>query len=574
MKEIKPGVECAVRSNDGNWYRSKVDSVNSDKIKVIHREYGNSEIVHKTKIRALDEKFSKMHDLAVSTYFAVKPSIESEQKTLFNEMVKQFQDGAKEFNFKVVQKFRDGWILEPIDQQTNKNVIDELVKSKKAQKLNENELEKFMESKAIVEPIKKERKSPEKIKKIEKIERSEKILIEKVEVPAEEPAEVPVEPPAQLALVEEKSDKVTIKMTALTSPNDFYISLGDSSALFRQLQADIQIIASGAATLEDFTEGSLCLAKTPYDSLWYRAKIIDSDEQNVMVTVRCMDDGKTFSVDDKTLLKIMPAALEQKKFFGVLCSLPVKIERKFEEEATELMINMMERELNAEFMDEIRDGGKNYVEIFDGNENVVDVLVEKSFATRLEMIQPGKGYTSHINSLSSFYLQFEKDQLKLDLISQYFEEANGKFKKIEAEEGDIVAALFPEDECWYRSRVEDVSSSGFTVSFIDYGNSCLVKEIGQIAEVTVRDLPAMSKHCCLALPKTVKSFSDEAEKKFVEICASGATILDIKGAPVKAGNEATEIEIFSEGRNIIDDLISLCEASTGSHDRMSESNES
>lgn len=569
MREIKAGVECAVRSNDGNWYRSKVDTVNGDKIKVIHREYGNSEIVHKSKIRALDEKFSKTNDLAVTTYFAIKPSIDSEEKTLYNEMVKLFKDGAKEFNFKVVQKFRDGWILEPIDQQTNRNVIDDLVRAKKAHRMSEGELEQLLECKVIVAPPKKEkdRKSPEKAKKAEKIE---KIVIEKVE---EAPVEPSVEEPPPLP-VEEPNNKIAIKMTALTSPNDFYISLEETLASFRQLQADIQIIASGAATLEDFTEGRLCLAKTPYDSLWYRAKIIDSDEQNVMVTVRCMDDGKTFSVDDKTLLKIMPTALEQKKFFSILCSLPIKIERKCEEEATEMMLSMMERELHVEFLDEIRHEGKNYVEIFDGKDNIADLLEEKHFAARLEMILPGKGYTSHINSLSSFYLQFEKDQLKLDLISQYFDEAGGKFEKIEAAEDDVVAALFPDDDCWYRSRVEDISSSGFTVSFIDYGNSCLVKEIGQIAEVAVRDLPAMSKHCCLAVPKTIKRFSDEAEKKFIEICASGATILDIRGAPVKAGSEATEIEIFCEGRNIVDDLIPLCEVSSGSHDRMSESNES
>ena len=536
---------------------------------MFYREYGNSEIVHKLKVRELDEKFARMNDLAVKTFFAIKPAPESNEKTLFNEMVKIFENGSKEFNFKVVQKMKDGWILEPTDPSNNKNVFDELVKMKKAQRISDSELQQILEMKANEKPkeSKKERKSPEKPKKVEKIvEPKSKDVQKLVEVSKAAETLKPVQPskPPVTSTPNEKKkspkdpNRILVKMAALTSPTDFYISRVDESSSFNQLHNDIQIIASGAAPLTDFEEGTVCLAKQSFDMCWYRAKIIDSDEneQSVMITVRSLDDGKTFSVEDKMFLKIMPVELERKKFFGISCSLPVTTEIKCEEDATDLLKKMMDNELQVVFISGPEFGRKNYVELFNGKENVADVLVTKKYAHRIEMIQTGNCFTSHINSLSSFYLQFEKDQI-LDLISQYFEETGGKFEKAEAKPGSIVAALFPEDDCWYRSRIESIENDGYMVFFIDYGNTCLVKEIGEIADAAIKELPSMSKHCCLAKSKGIEQFSEAAEKKFIEICENGATVLEVKSSPVKPG-EATEVEIYLKGKNIIDDLIPLC----------------
>lgn len=532
------------------------------------REYGNSEIVQKSKIRVLDEKFAKIGDLGVKTYFPIKAAGDCDEKTLFNEMIKLFENGSKEYNFRLGQKILDGWILEPIDVNTGRHVFDDLVKARKAQRIDVTELVDLLQGPKVEvqqkeapkpevnapvpeipcqrsvpkaekpkDPAKKERKSPEKVKKT-----AEK----KPEQTKEEPVKEEI-----------KDGRVAIKMTALTSPTDFYISRVDDMRSFSKLHSDIQIIASGAAHLDELGEEMLCLAQQPFDLCWYRSKIIDSDESDAMITVRCLDDGKTFSVDDKTFLKIMPAALARKKFYGISCSLPIKIERKSEEAATDLMMKLMENEMHALFINEVSDDHKNFLELFNGSENIVDSLVEKKLAIRLEMIAPGKGYTSHINSMSSFYLQFEMDQLTLDLISQYFEESKGNFEKVDPQPGDIVAALFPDDDSWYRTRIESIESNGFLVSFIDYGNTCVVKEIGKIAESAIKDLPAMSKHCSLSRPKSIQKFSDEAEKKFIDICANGATILDVKSLPFKLG-DAAEVELFSEGKNIIEVLLPLC----------------
>lgn len=563
------GAECASRSSDGNWYRSKIESINGNDVRVFHREYGNSETVHKSKLRKLDEVFSSVGDLVVTTYFAIKPAPDSDEKSLLNELLKKFEDGAKEFNFKVVKSFKDGWILEPVEKQSSKNVIDELVKQKKAQRISEDELLQLLEVKPLTsiekpkEQPKKERKTPEKAKKIEKFVDKKPDESQAVKVPQKEKS------PATCV----KKTATDVKITAVTSPTDFYISRFDSIASFNELHCDIQIISSGAAGLEMFEERTLCLAQNPYDSCWYRAQIIDSDESDQMITVRCIDDGKTFSVDDKTLLKRMPAALERKKSFGIPCSLAIKVDRKCEEEATNLMMKLMESKLQVKFICDEQNDCKNFIELLSGdkNESVTDMLVERKHAARLEIVQAGKGYTSHINNTQSFFLQFEMDQLKLDVISQYFDENSAGFEKVDPQPGDVVAALFPDDTCWYRSKVEAVDGDGYLVKFIDYGNLCRVEKIGKIAEAAIIELPAYAKHCCLRKPKGIRRFSDEAELKFAEICANGATILDVK--MVKPG-EAAEVDITLNGKNIAEDLRSLCDAANDELNKTIESNDS
>jgi hypothetical protein len=200
----------------------------------------------------------------------------------------------------------------------------------------------------------------------------------------------------------------------------------------------------------------------------------------------------------------------------------------------------------------------NYVELIHDTKNVADLLVEQELAHRMEIISPGSCncYTSHVNSIDDFYIQLEPDQLKLDSISTIMDDAKGNFKPIDnVVINQMVAAKYPEDDCWYRSVIQEIRDDGFIVNFIDYGNSCLVKEIGEI-DTRLAEIVAMSKHCTLSKPKNVISFSEEAEKKFEEITANGATILYFK--TVKLRGNITEIELFCNSQNICDQLIPLC----------------
>lgn len=495
----------------------------------------------------LDDRFRKYGKLVEKGFFNIKPTNIEGDKKLLKVLMTFFNEGSKELRFTLVKTFKDGWILDPIDPETDNmdNLIDVLVSEKMAVRIDDDELTQLLEKKVEIEK--------ENLKKIEnalknvkekKVKEKEK-SVEKIVVAEERKKEI-AKPLAAAEKKPKRPDGIIAKLTALTSPNDFYLTRIDTLQQFNQLHTDIQILAPAMQPLIDFECGTYCLAQEPYDSLWYRAKIIDSDES--IITVLCMDNGKTFSIENKICLKALPDQLQQKAFFGIPCSLAVKIERKFDDEATEIMLKMVEKEI--EYTVTLNTTQMNFIELFHDNMNVADLLVEKKFAKRYDIFPSGNGYTSHVNSSSDFFVQLEVDQLKLDLISAIMDRTNGKFEKVvNPQIGHVIAAKFPDDDCWYRSKIESIDNDGFMVSFIDYGNSCFVTEIGAIEE-SITALSAMSKKCTLAKPKHITtSFSDAAEKIFLDITANGATVLEIR--VVKPG-EVAEVELFCEGQNIID----------------------
>jgi hypothetical protein len=242
-----------------------------------------------------------------------------------------------------------------------------------------------------------------------------------------------------------------------------------------------------------------------------------------------------------------------RKSFGMLCSLPVSIERKCEEEATNFMLTFVD--LTVDFEIVLSTPTKTFVEVSIKDEKMAEFLTKKNLARRLSIFQSGTGYTSHINSIDDFYVQLEEEQIKLELILAVLDRDHGNFEKIDDPKVDqIVAAKFNEDNCWYRARIESIETDGFMVKFIDYGNYSITKEIGVLDE-SISKLPEMSKKCRLSKPKNLLNFSEAAEKKFSEICANGSAILKV--IVIKPG-DVTEVELFCDGQNIIESLTPLC----------------
>lgn len=555
---MKIGIICAFRSDDKNWYRGEIQSIDGDHCKLKNLEYGNVEIIHKSNLRFLEERFAKFGKLIEKAYFNIKPSVECDEARVLKTILSYSKEGSKELNFKIIKPFRDGFIIDPIDPDRNTNIFDQFVSKKKiAVRINDEELSEILDK---LNDVKEEanntndtKEDNDKTKEInddtKKAIETPPIIIEEVEIEKLIPP-----PPPEEVKKNSQPGYSNAKISALTTPNDFYLVRTDTLENFNKFHNDIQILAPAMQPLIDFECGIYCLAHQPYDSQWYRAKIIDSDEQDQsIITVVCIDNGKTFSIENKVDLKTMQEQLKDKPCFGIPCSLPIKIERKCEDEVTELMLKMVEKDV--EFKTIIENPQLNFIELIYDNENVVDLLVRKKYAQRIETFSSGNGYTSHINSLSDFFVQLEEDQLKLELISSIIDSTNGKFEKVKNPKvGQIVAAKFPDDNFWYRSRIQSIDKNEFTVEFVDYGNACLVTEIGEI-DASISELPAMSKHCTLAKPKNLLSFSEEAEKKFLEITANGATILYIKN--VKPG-DIVEVELFCNGQNIFEQISPLC----------------
>uniref|UniRef100_A0A4X2K8I5 Tudor domain containing 6 n=1 Tax=Vombatus ursinus TaxID=29139 RepID=A0A4X2K8I5_VOMUR len=119
-------------------------------------------------------------------------------------------------------------------------------------------------------------------------------------------------------------------------------------------------------------------------------------------------------------------------------------------------------------------------------------------------IVPGfktKVYVSHINDLTDFYIQLADDEDELASISEKLNDDKIRhegFVGQPLEKGELLCAVFPEDDLRYRAVVKEQSGNLVTVQFIDYGNTSVVNisKLSKLQKVNAL-VPGMSIHCTL-----------------------------------------------------------------------------
>nr|XP_036862024.1 tudor domain-containing protein 6 isoform X1 [Manis javanica] len=111
-------------------------------------------------------------------------------------------------------------------------------------------------------------------------------------------------------------------------------------------------------------------------------------------------------------------------------------------------------------------------------------------------------YLSHINDVSDFYVQLMDDEAEITCLSERLNDIRARpeyYAGPPLQGGDLVCAIFPEDNLWYRAMVmEQESDDLVSVQFIDYGNMSMVhtNKIGKL-DLTNALLPGLCIHCSL-----------------------------------------------------------------------------
>ncbi|XP_063040292.1 tudor domain-containing 6 [Engraulis encrasicolus] len=111
-------------------------------------------------------------------------------------------------------------------------------------------------------------------------------------------------------------------------------------------------------------------------------------------------------------------------------------------------------------------------------------------------------YVSHVNSQTSFYVQLIKDEDAVQSLVERLNSANpcnGPESASALQEGDVVGAMFPEDDSWYRAVVKKVNEDdSVLVEFIDFGNEATVTSSKiTYLEKSFLNVPKFSVHCRL-----------------------------------------------------------------------------
>ncbi|XP_011311904.1 maternal protein tudor isoform X2 [Fopius arisanus] len=506
-----PQTLCAAQSQDENWYRAKILKSSQTGALVQYLDYGNSEHVPSELLKELEpQHMIKPHvALEVSLSVNLKGS-ESEQFEALKPLLLDKEFTASLYNI------RSKWIVE----------LEDSTGTKISQILGSSDLLQQEE-----EP-------------------------KKPEIDPSEPEDMIV------------GGKYKVAVTHADNPAQFYIQRLRDVPAIDDLQEKLQAEVPSYSHVEGIPEENLfCAATYSADGFWYRAEVIDADED--IVTVRFVDFGNTDSITDiKNGIKYLPESMKSIKRYGIKCRLDLipSGEEDWSEGTCEKFLMMATAE---EFIDAVvtADGNPKRLELFVGDENIGDKLVEEKLAIKVDGVEdifdeiihreldPRAAFVSHINSPSEFWVQEEKFVADLETIADRFVVADMFGRIEEVQEGSLCVAKFPEDQNWYRAKVISHGDTGTNVIYIDYGNSAVSTEIRQIPE-DLAAIPPLSRKCCLPLPEGIEQWSEKACEEFSRMADDGATIfiLDV----IEEG-ETSKVKLILEGVDISIDLIGLCE---------------
>nr|XP_014692995.2 LOW QUALITY PROTEIN: tudor domain-containing protein 6 [Equus asinus] len=123
-------------------------------------------------------------------------------------------------------------------------------------------------------------------------------------------------------------------------------------------------------------------------------------------------------------------------------------------------------------------------------------------------------YVSHINDLSDFYVQLTEDEAEINRLSERLNNFRTRpeyYAGPPLQGGDLICAIFPEDNLWYRAVVrEQLPDDLLSVHFIDYGNVSVVhtNKIGKLDLINAL-LPGLCIHCSLRGPWVPEIFNSK-----------------------------------------------------------------
>uniref|UniRef100_A0A182PCP1 Tudor domain-containing protein n=1 Tax=Anopheles epiroticus TaxID=199890 RepID=A0A182PCP1_9DIPT len=538
---------CAAKSqDDGNWYRVKIVSLQEiEKIEVLLVDYGYREQMKHSDLKVLDRKFLEHSAFAHRVHLPMAAIAGVEEERIKSEISEL--TGSYELSLKVVE-FRNGiWI---VDITSNDYSIVSVLKDR--QLVADLDYETILNQRQLSTPT----------------------------------PGAPVRP--SIEDHEAKYQKIRAKICHVDNPSQLFIQLESDLRDLHHLQETLQIIASSLPRLRDFSADRYCIAQYSADDLWYRALIIDSHDDLI---IQFVDFGHTDIVtsNKKSTLRDINDDLMKWKIYAKQCAMLIQpaspeVEKAKEGSTTnaskgrkktaawkEVATTILRAldEVEVQFLAEAQ--GVHYISVRNGDKDIAEMLVEKKLATRLLYVPSGQRcFTSHTESIDEFYLQLERDVNPLDMMVNYLADVS-KFADVEEPVvGMICLAEFADDELWYRVQVLAIPKPGeYEVQFVDYGNRATVKKLKQL-EPSIAELTRLCAKCALRLPENVKSWSEAAQAKFVELTAMGQTVFTVQlHSP---GPSCATVELFHEGKNIVEQLVALCEKGTGSSaDAMSAS---
>lgn len=249
--------------------------------------------------------------------------------------------------------------------------------------------------------------------------------------------------------------RLSVTLSHADSPSDFYLQLQEDEDIIFNLQCSLQEQIPVLDALENPGAGVLCAALYSVDQQWYRAQILDYD--NDIITVRFVDFGNTDVLDNNNMMiKTLPIEMITLTQYARRCSLVIKpIDTEWSAAAFERFTCLANA--NSDLKVEVIDQNEKitYLSLYANDVDVAECLINEGHAIKLDLDLEATctGFISHLNSPSEFYIQLESAVGDLEWTADQLSSA-GDFAEIQdLTPGALCAAVYPEDEMWYRARI-------------------------------------------------------------------------------------------------------------------------
>lgn len=485
VHKYETGTPCVAKfSDDKRWYRGEISKVEDDKVSVYFVDYGNTETVDKSAVKAANANYMSLEVQGVKCSLSgvVSEDWSSEAIEKFEELVMD-----KELLADVVY-FSGGVCLVKL-AENGEDV---------AQQLSSSGLCKLSST--------------------------------TVTKPSENP--YPQMP-------QEVGKDITAYVSWIENPHSFWIQPEEKAETLENLVGELQEhYAAGGNRMDNVKSGDTVVAKFSEDEAWYRAYVENIQDSNT--TVRFVDYGNTDKVSKSELFKVAENFL-QVPAQALRCNLSgVKpLQSGWSADTKDIMQSLVPEAVKVKFESKNPDGTW-VVSLSAGDVDVAEELIQAAVARRevfststasevtsqfpqqtpLQEGSTHQVFVSHVNSPASFYCQLVQNSEKLDTLLGEIEEQAEMFDPVNSlSEGMACMAKYSADEAWYRSVITRVLGNTADVLFVDYGNSESTSK-DDICNIPpgLFKLEAQAIHCRLNNPDGVgDGFEDQVADKEMTI---------------------------------------------------------
>ncbi|XP_040920947.1 tudor domain-containing 6 [Toxotes jaculatrix] len=483
------GLYCAVKAEDGDFYRATVTEVSETQITVFFVDYGNTEVVDKTNIRTLPDEFKKLPRVALKcTLAGVRPKDGRWSQSSTEFFIRAVKD--KVLNGHVIGKHEDGYVVQLSDPkaQGERDLSTLMCSSNLAERV---ETQRQPKARMTIQPaILLPTQHPD-------ARLSKSFLTQNTVGPVSNERRIPTFREHMFPI----GSVLDVSVSYIESPNDFWCQLVQNTGHLKLLMHDMQTHYADSE-FQPLVE-TACVARHPDNGMWYRALVIHKHE-TPNVDVLFVDYGQTETISMYDLRRICPEflTLHGQAF---RCSLLNPVDPTS-------AINEWNDEAIARFHNFVETAASNFVilkctiyAVMYSEQKIVFNIVDletpfesvcTSMVNLVKSVPHKKAsgpsfrldtyyYSTHnvktgteeqitvtcVNSVSQFYCQLERNadvmkELKVKVNSLCHQLEN---VKLPAAFGTLCFARYT-DGHWYRGQIK-ATKPAILVHFVDYGDT-------------------------------------------------------------------------------------------------------